>query len=67
MLCLVGWRNYSQVFTINMKKEFYIKNMVCDRCKMVVQQIAESFHAKTEEIQLGRVMLNIDQNFDVIQ
>ena len=41
--------------------------MVCDRCKMVVQQIAESFHAKTEEIQLGRVMLNIDQNFDVIQ
>ncbi|MBW2961120.1 helix-turn-helix domain-containing protein [Mesonia aestuariivivens] len=47
-----------------MKKEFYIKNMVCDRCKMVVKQLAESFHANTEEIQLGKVVLNINQNFN---
>ena len=47
-----------------MKKEFYIKNMVCDRCKMVVQQITERFLANAEEIQLGRVVLNIPQDFD---
>ena len=47
-----------------MKKEFYIKNMVCDRCKMVVQQIAEGVQATTEELQLGKVVLNIPQNFD---
>ncbi|WP_121665513.1 helix-turn-helix domain-containing protein [Mesonia aquimarina] len=50
-----------------MKKEFYIKNMVCDRCKMVVQQIAERFHVEAEEIQLGKVILNISPDFNQIE
>ena len=50
-----------------MKKEFYIKNMVCDRCKMVVQQIAERFLANAEEIQLGKVILNISPDFNQIE
>lgn len=38
--------------------------MVCDRCKMVVKQIAERFHAEAEEIQLGKVVLNINPDFN---
>jgi len=47
-----------------MKQEFYIKNMVCDRCKMVVKQIAEAGNAVAKDIQLGKVVLHIPDNFD---
>jgi len=50
-----------------MIKEFYIKNMVCDRCKIVVQQIIETFKAEVKEIQLGRVIIEINENFNQIK
>ena len=34
---------------------------------MVVQQIAERFHVEAEEIQLGKVILNISPDFNQIE
>jgi len=50
-----------------MIQEFYIKNMVCDRCKIAVQKTAESFQAKIEEIQLGRILLETDHSFNLTE
>ncbi len=36
----------------------YIKNMVCDRCKMVVQQTFESLGMKPDRVDLGEVDLS---------
>ncbi|WP_442846085.1 helix-turn-helix domain-containing protein [Leeuwenhoekiella sp. H156] len=47
-----------------MKKEYYIKNMVCDRCKQVVQQVAEAAQAKVDHLQLGNVVLEVNAAFD---
>jgi len=38
--------------------------MVCDRCNMVVQQTVEEFEAQVEEIQLGRILIEINDNFN---
>lgn len=40
--------------------KLYIKNMVCDRCKMVVKAELEKLGLYTSSIQLGEVELNMD-------
>lgn len=34
---------------------FYVKNMVCDRCKLVVGQVFSHAHFQVQQIQLGEV------------
>lgn len=34
---------------------FYVKNMVCDRCKLVVGQVFSNAHFQVQQIQLGEV------------
>lgn len=43
----------------------YIKNMVCDRCKMVVRQEIEKLGLKPEKVGLGEVEINGDISEDV--
>lgn len=40
-----------------MEKEFYIKNMVCDRCIKVLKEALQSKNLKVEAIELGRVVI----------
>ncbi|AGC75854.1 helix-turn-helix domain-containing protein [Aquimarina sp. M1] len=42
-----------------MVKDFYIKNMVCDRCIKVLKSEIESQGIELKEIELGRVKLDI--------
>lgn len=47
-----------------MEKTFYIKNMVCDRCKSSITQIVKHHQAQIIDLQLGRVVLKHNENFD---
>ncbi|MCX2679139.1 AraC family transcriptional regulator [Galbibacter sp. EGI 63066] len=48
-----------------MKKTFYIKNMVCGRCEMVVGQLFEKNNAPIEQLQLGKVTADVSSaSFD---
>lgn len=38
--------------------DFYIKNMVCDRCKMVVRQTFEDLGLSPDSVELGEVKLS---------
>lgn len=38
--------------------------MVCDRCKMVVNQVAESLRLKIINLELGKIVLETPSNFD---
>ncbi|MEA5256657.1 AraC family transcriptional regulator [Arcicella aquatica] len=40
--------------------KLYIKNMVCDRCKMVVNQILTQLNIEVEQIELGEVIIQQD-------
>jgi AraC-like DNA-binding protein len=42
-----------------MVKDFYIKNMVCDRCIKVLKSEIEAMGIDLKEIELGRVKLNL--------
>lgn len=44
-------------------KTFYIQNMVCDRCKMVVEQLIVQNQAKIVALQLGRVVVETFPGF----
>ena len=39
----------------NKRQTLYIKNMVCDRCIMVVRNLFESMGISTESVELGIV------------
>src|SRR5689334_18880277 len=40
-----------------MENTLYIKNMVCDRCILVVKQELDNLHLDAESVELGKVML----------
>lgn len=40
--------------------KLYIKNMVCDRCKMAVNQILTQLNLEVEQIELGEVIIQQD-------
>ncbi len=40
--------------------KLYIKNMVCDRCKMAVSQILTQLNIEVRQMELGEVELNQD-------
>ena len=42
-----------------MEKDFYIKNMVCDRCIKVVREELEAAQFNVTQIELGKVTLQI--------
>lgn len=48
-----------------MKKELYIKNMVCDRCKMSIEDLLKQHQAKVIDIQLGKVIFEAPNSFDL--
>ena len=48
-----------------MQKEFYIKNMVCDRCKMAVETIFKKLNATPLQIELGKVNAEISEDFSI--
>ncbi len=50
---------------IRMEKTFYIKNMVCDRCKKVVQELVYKHEGELIDLQLGRATVAIKENFDI--
>lgn len=45
----------------------YVKNMVCDRCIMIVRQQLESFGLQIKAISLGKIDVVPDPNNDTIQ
>jgi hypothetical protein len=45
-----------------MIKDFYIKNMVCDRCIKVLKNEIEAQQIVIIEIELGRIQLNIQND-----
>ena len=45
-----------------MIKDFYIKNMVCDRCIKVLKDEIEAQQIVIKEIELGRIQLNIQND-----
>ncbi|OWW26288.1 hypothetical protein B4Q04_00970 [Zobellia sp. OII3] len=47
-----------------MKTVFHIKNMVCDRCKMIVSQSFEALGATLIDVELGAVTVASDKAFD---
>ncbi len=48
-----------------MERVFYIKNMVCDRCKKTVEKLIHKQHSTAINIQLGRVTIADGSNFDL--
>lgn len=48
-----------------MKKELFIKNMVCDRCKMKVEQLLIQNKVTISNLQLGKVVLDAPDNFNL--
>lgn len=48
-----------------MIKDFYIKNMVCDRCITVIKNEIEAAKIELGEIELGRVQVQIKNNNDI--
>ncbi|MFD2527614.1 helix-turn-helix domain-containing protein [Flavihumibacter stibioxidans] len=47
--------------------QLFIKNMVCDRCLMVVRQQMEALHLPYKNIQLGEVELSVVPSSDQLQ
>lgn len=47
-----------------MQKVFYIKNMVCDRCKSKITQIVHENHAEIKDLQLGKISILPQPQFD---
>ncbi len=47
-----------------MTKILYIKNMVCDRCRQVVQEELEQLGINAKNIQLGSVEVDTEENLD---
>lgn len=47
------------------QKTLYIKNMVCSRCKSVVNQVMQKLKLQVVDIQLGEVEILIDENTDL--
>src|SRR5699024_12654519 len=47
-----------------MQKVFYIKNMVCDRCKSKITQIVRENHAEIKDLQLGKISILPQPQFD---
>lgn len=45
----------------------YVKNMVCDRCIMIVQQQLENFGFKIDEISLGKIDVEPSPDADQLQ
>lgn len=45
----------------------YVKNMVCDRCIMIVKQQLESFGLKVNEISLGKIGVEPEPDADLLQ
>lgn len=48
-----------------MQQEFYIKNMVCDRCKIAVETIFKNLNAKALQTELGKVTTEISEDFSI--
>lgn len=48
-----------------MQQEFYIKNMVCDRCKMVVKTVFTKLDVVPNQVELGKVSAKTPENFDL--
>lgn len=48
-----------------MSKTLYIKNMVCPRCKSVVNTVMQKFNLQVTDIQLGEVEVSADENIDL--
>lgn len=46
-----------------MERVFYIQNMVCDRCKSMITQIIHENKARIKELQLGKISILTDANF----
>ena len=49
-----------------MVKDFYIKNMVCDRCIKVLKAEIEAQEIELKEIELGRIQLNIKEDIELL-
>jgi AraC-like DNA-binding protein len=49
-----------------MVKDFYIKNMVCDRCIKVLKAEIEAQKIELKEIELGRIQLNIKKDIELL-
>lgn len=47
-----------------MKRKVLIKNMVCDRCKTILEQELQLAHIRLESIQLGEIIIDVSENFD---
>lgn len=45
----------------------YVKNMVCDRCIMIVKQQLENFGFKVKEISLGKIEVEPEPNVSQLQ
>ncbi|MBK7988259.1 MAG: helix-turn-helix transcriptional regulator [Ignavibacteria bacterium] len=50
-----------------MKKTLYIKNMVCPRCKNVVNAVMQKFDLQVTDIQLGEVEVFANENINLIE
>ncbi len=50
-----------------MKKTLYIKNMVCPRCKNVVNAVMQKFDLQVTDIQLGEVEVLANENINLIE
>ncbi|QJP34755.1 helix-turn-helix transcriptional regulator [Nonlabens sp. Ci31] len=50
-----------------MKQNFYIKNMVCDRCIKVLKNEIEAQEIELTEIELGRIQLNVENDLEIDQ
>lgn len=48
-----------------MEKTLFIQNMVCDRCKATVQELIHKNGGKIQDLQLGRVVIVVPDNFEV--
>lgn len=47
--------------------QLYIKNMVCDRCILVVRQLLDQLHVEYRQIQLGMVELKEEMTKDQLE
>lgn len=54
-IALYLWKAYALRRYIRLPMVLYVKNMVCDRCIMIVRQQLENFGFKVEGISLGKI------------
>lgn len=50
-----------------MTRTLFIKNMVCNRCKIVILQLLNDYEVEVEAIQLGKVTIKDNQNINSLQ